>query len=402
LIATVRQSTHDAEPGADPAKLGAAALECTDLRKRYPGRTEFALGDEREGIQLQVGSGELFALLGPSGCGKTTTLRIVGGFVEPTSGSVQIEGRDVTNTPPYRRPTNTVFQNYALFPHMSVGENVAFGLKMGRVSKQERASRVEAALDLVGLSGYGRQRVAELSGGQAQRAALARAMVLNPQILLLDEPLGALDLKLRRQMQEELVALRERTGTTFIHVTHDQEEACAIADRIAVMDRGKIVQIDSPADLYQRPRNTIVAMFLDIGTIFRGPARRDGDVVHVDTPLMAIAGEARSPLSEGGRVAAVLPPHCVGVNVPGSSSDGRAELSATVEHVTFSGDAFEVRAAVAGAQPIRASLPPHDVKALGEQLAAGRRVQLSWDPKDVILVEDLGDAAEETENSVAR
>src|SRR3984957_4292611 len=207
------------------------ALSCTNLRKRYPASTTYALGGEDHGVDLDVNAGEFFALLGPSGCGKTTTLRIVGGFVEASAGRVVLAGRDVTHEPPYRRSTNTVFQNYALFPHLSIGENVGFGLAMARAPRHSRAARIAEALELVDMGGTERKRPSELSGGQAQRIALARAMVLNPAILLLDEPLGALDLKLRRQMQSELVRLRDRTGGTFVHVTHDQEEACAIADR---------------------------------------------------------------------------------------------------------------------------------------------------------------------------
>jgi ABC-type Fe3+/spermidine/putrescine transport system ATPase subunit len=366
-----------------------ATLECTNLSKRYPGRTEFALGDERSGVDLEVRAGELFALLGPSGCGKTTTLRIVGGFVEPSSGVVRIAGEDVTELPPYRRPTNTVFQNYALFPHMSVGDNVGFGLAMARVPRRERSAKVAAALDLVGLGGRGDQRVAELSGGQAQRAALARAMVLDPAVLLLDEPLGALDLKLRRQMQDELVALRERTSTTFIHVTHDQEEACAIADRIAVMDRGRIVQVDAPADLYRRPRTAVVAAFIDAGTLFRGGARRDGDVAQVELAGLVVRGPRPQHVEAGAPLAALLPPHCVAVN------DGEASASAVdavVERVMFTGDAYDVRAQLEDGQPIRATLGPQRADQLGAALAPGRRARFSWDPADVVFVEDDADA----------
>ena len=234
------------------------------------------MGSASVGVSFSVNRGELFALLGPSGCGKTTTLRIIGGFIEPTTGKVEIEGVDVTRHQPYERPTNTVFQSYALFPHMRVEGNVAYGLKMEGVPRAERARRVKEALELVGLSGMERRRISELSGGQQQRVALARALVKRPAVLLLDEPLGALDLKVRRQMQDELVRIKQSTGTTLIHVTHDQEEACAIADRIAVMKDGMIVQIDTPEALYRAPRNCYVAGFIDAGTIVRGRNIRDG------------------------------------------------------------------------------------------------------------------------------
>ena len=264
-------TTHADLPRATPS---GPALRCTDLRIRYPGQDFYALGSASVGVSFSVNRGELFALLGPSGCGKTTTLRIVGGFLEPTTGRIEIEDVDVTRHQPYERPTNTVFQSYALFPHMRVEGNVAYGLKMERVPRAERARRVKEALELVGLAGMERRRIAELSGGQQQRVAVARALVKRPAVLLLDEPLGALDLKVRRQMQDELVRIKQSTGTTLIHVTHDQEEACAIADRIAVMKTGMIVQVDTPEALYRAPRDCYVASFIDAGTIVRGRSVR--------------------------------------------------------------------------------------------------------------------------------
>ena len=250
------------------------------------------------GVSFSVNRGELFALLGPSGCGKTTTLRIIGGFIEPTTGTVEIEGVDVTRRQPYERPTNTVFQSYALFPHLRVEGNVAYGLKMDGVPRAEREERVRETLELVGLPGMGRRRISELSGGQQQRVALARALVKRPAVLLLDEPLGALDLKVRRQMQDELVRIKQSTGTTLIHVTHDQEEACAIADRIAVMKDGMIAQVDTPEALYRTPRSCYVASFIDAGTIVRGRNNRDGGSVEVSHPDVELSGKLPSYLSE--------------------------------------------------------------------------------------------------------
>src|SRR5919198_5094346 len=255
----------------------ATALRCSDLKKVYPNQDYPAF----DGVSFEVEDGELFALLGPSGCGKTTTLRLIGGFLEADAGSVEIQGKDVTQDPPYARPTNTVFQAYALFPHMNVSSNVEFGLKMEGVGGAERAKRVGDALRLVGLEEKARRRINELSGGQQQRAALARAIVKNPAVLLLDEPFGALDLKLRRQMQDEIVQLKRSMRTTFVHVTHDQEEACAIADRIAVMQEGKIVQVDSPLELYRSPQTTYVAEFIDAGTIIRGDVHRSDRYVEI-------------------------------------------------------------------------------------------------------------------------
>jgi spermidine/putrescine transport system ATP-binding protein len=213
-------------------------------------------------ITLDVHDGEFFSLLGPSGCGKTTTLRMIGGFEEPTSGLIELQGQDVTWLPPHKRNVNTVFQNYALFPHLTVGGNVAYGLEMAGVPKAERARRVAEALDLVRLPHVEGRKPGELSGGQQQRVALARALVNRPAVLLLDEPLGALDLKLRKAMQLELKALNREVGATFVYVTHDQEEALTMSDRIAVMNEGRILQLGSPEEIYERPRSRFVADFI--------------------------------------------------------------------------------------------------------------------------------------------
>ena len=298
------------------------ALTCTDLRLRYPGQDLYAVGSASVGVSFSVNRGELFALLGPSGCGKTTTLRIIGGFIEPTTGKVEIEGVDVTRHQPYERPTNTVFQSYALFPHLRVEGNVAYGLKMEGVPRAEQERRVREALDLVGLSGMERRRIAELSGGQQQRVALARALVKRPAVLLLDEPLGALDLKVRRQMQDELVRIKQSTGTTLIHVTHDQEEACAIADRIAVMKDGMIVQVDTPEALYRAPRNCYVAEFhrrRDDRSRQEHPRRR----LHRGVPSRhGVAEEGCRHTSTGrSRSPRVLPRNRIKVSLAKGSSD---------------------------------------------------------------------------------
>ncbi len=237
-------------------------LELVGIRKEFPGFTAI------ENLDLKIPAGEFFALLGPSGCGKTTTLRIVAGLEQPTKGKVLIGGKDVTETKPHERPVNTVFQSYALFPHMSVLENVAFGLKQRKVS--EPAQKAQAALEMVELSHLANRRPQQLSGGQQQRVALARALVNRPALLLLDEPLGALDLKLRRQMQVELKAIQMEVGLTFLHVTHDQEEAMDMADTVAVMNQGRIEQMGAPEALYDRPKTAFVAKFLGQSNIFVG------------------------------------------------------------------------------------------------------------------------------------
>ncbi len=215
-----------------------------------------------DGVSLGIRDGEFFSLLGPSGCGKTTTLRLIGGFEMPTGGDVLIEGKPQGFTPPYKRPVNTVFQNYALFPHMNVFENVAFGLQMQKVAREEIRKRVKEMLELVQLPGMEYRKPNQLSGGQQQRVALARALINHPKVLLLDEPLGALDLKLRKAMQLELKALQQRVGITFIYVTHDQEEALTMSDRIAVMHKGKVLQLGAPEEIYEKPTNRFVADFI--------------------------------------------------------------------------------------------------------------------------------------------
>src|SRR5712692_3605487 len=220
-----------------------------------------------DSIDLTVASGEFFSLLGPSGCGKTTTLRLIAGFEQPTAGRVLLDGTDVTATPPHKRNVNTVFQSYALFPFLSVFDNVAFGLRNRGLAKAETGQRVREALDLVKLTEYAKRRPGMLSGGQQQRVALARALVLNPAVLLLDEPLGALDAKLRKALQIELKALQETVGITFIYVTHDQEEALTMSDRLAVMSRGRIEQVGTPEELYERPTTEFVADFLGVSNL---------------------------------------------------------------------------------------------------------------------------------------
>jgi putative spermidine/putrescine transport system ATP-binding protein len=227
-----------------------------------------------EDISLSIQDGEFFSLLGPSGSGKTTCLRLIAGFEQPTAGSLLLHGKEAAGVPPYQRDVNTVFQDYALFPHMSVLDNVAYGLMVKGVDKRRRHAEAEAALELVALKGYGSRRPAELSGGQRQRVALARAIILKPRVLLLDEPLGALDLRLREQMQTELKSLQRKLGITFIYVTHDQGEALSMSDRVAVFNNGKIEQVDTPRGLYTRPRTVFVARFVGTSNVVEGELAR--------------------------------------------------------------------------------------------------------------------------------
>ena len=248
-------------------------IDLKNISKDFDGTTVL------KNINLYVRKKEFVTLLGPSGCGKTTTLRIIGGFEYPSEGTVYFEGKDITNLPPYKRRVNTVFQKYALFPHLNVRDNIAFGLKIAKVPRDEINKRVDRMLDLVNLSGYGKRKVDQLSGGQQQRIAIARALVNEPEVLLLDEPLGALDLKLRKEMQLELKSMQQRLGITFIYVTHDQEEALTMSDTVVVMRDGHILQIGDPKRIYDEPANAFVADFIGESNILRGTMVRD-ELVH--------------------------------------------------------------------------------------------------------------------------
>ncbi len=263
-IPTIPDASREPTQGAPADRSAIPAVRLDGIRKRY-GDVEAVAG-----IDLEIGDGEFFSMLGPSGSGKTTTLRMIAGFEQPTDGRVFLHGEDVTRQAPFERDVNTVFQDYALFPHMTVGDNVGYGLMVRKVPNAERGRQVVAALRMVRLEGYERRKPSQLSGGQRQRVALARALVNRPRVLLLDEPLGALDLKLREEMQIELKAIQHQVGITFIYVTHDQEEALTMSDRIAVFDRGRIEQVGSPADVYERPATTFVAGFVGTSNLLRG------------------------------------------------------------------------------------------------------------------------------------
>jgi spermidine/putrescine transport system ATP-binding protein len=242
-------------------------------------------------LTLEIQDGEFFSLLGPSGCGKTTTLRLIAGFEEPTTGRILLGGTDVTERPPHRRPVNTVFQNYALFPHLSVRDNVSFGLRFSDLGRQDKSRKVAEALALVRLEGFEKRKPTQLSGGEQQRVALARALVLNPRVLLLDEPLGALDAKLRRALQIELKAIQEQVGITFVYVTHDQEEALTMSDRMAVMSQGLARQIGTPKEVYEEPENAFVADFLGVSNLMAGEAHGRGIVSIGDSTVRAGRGD---------------------------------------------------------------------------------------------------------------
>ena len=282
--------------------MESSAVELRDVGKRFG--SVVAL----DRVDLEIRKGEFFSLLGPSGCGKTTTLNLIGGFETASRGTLLIDGQPMGDTPSHARPVNTVFQSYALFPHMSVADNVGFGLRMKKVPRPERRRAVEEMLRLVSLEGFEERRPGQLSGGQRQRVALARALINHPSVLLLDEPLGALDLKLRKQMQAELTRLQRRVGITFVYVTHDQDEAMSMSDRIAVMDRGRVLQVGTPAEIYRDPADRFVMEFIGSPNVFAGRVERLGDgEVDVAIPGVAVvrARHAGSGLGMGA-VAAVL------------------------------------------------------------------------------------------------
>ncbi len=332
-------------------------------------------------LSLEIPRGSFFALLGPSGCGKTTTLRMLGGFEEPTSGTILLGGEDVTDRPPHKRDVNTVFQSYALFPHLTIFENVAFGLRRQKVAKDQISGRVEEMLRLVELGGLGKRKPRQLSGGQQQRVALARALVCKPQVLLLDEPLGALDLKLRKQMQLFLKRLQHDVGITFVHVTHDQEEAMTMADQIAVMHGGRIEQLGAPQELYERPRTAFVAGFLGVSNLLDGVVS-GGGTVRLDGAGEVHVSDGLPP--EGARVSIGVRPEKVRIGGGASNTlDGtifeRAYIGVSTQYLvdTPAGRlVVYVQNAETGATPA----------------GPGDPLRMSWDPESTFVVESREDA----------
>ena len=330
-------------------------------------------------LTLDIPRGTFFALLGPSGCGKTTTLRMIGGFEEPSEGRLLLGGRDVTGLPPYKRDVNTVFQSYALFPHLSVHENVAFGLRRKGVAKGQVGGRVQELLSLVGLEGMGKRKPRQLSGGQQQRVALARALAGSPRVLLLDEPLGALDLKLRKAMQLELKGIQNELALTFVHVTHDQEEAMTMADVIAVMNRGRIEQLGPPTELYERPRTAFVAGFLGVSNMLRGTVAGRGEVRLDAGELVRVDPSALD--GREGRVAVGIRPEKIRIGRPHENENGllgsveeTAYIGVSTQYVVSTGAGL-VTVYVQNAQPGQAVLAPGDVAAL------------AWNPEATFVVD---------------
>jgi spermidine/putrescine transport system ATP-binding protein len=331
----VRPGSRATEYGGEPAGGGVPAIELVSVAKQFTIRGDVVAAVDH--IDLTIEQGEFFSMLGPSGCGKTTTLRMIAGFEEPSNGKVLLYGSDVTSVPPNKRDVNMVFQNYALFPHMSVADNIAFGLERTGVEKNEVKTRVADALELVELTGRERRRPKELSGGQQQRVALARALVNRPRALLLDEPLGALDLKLRQTMQIELKRIQREVGITFVYVTHDQSEALTMSDRLIVMHDGQIEQLGTPKELYEQPKTRFVAGFIGTSNILKGTveAIRDGDAVLGTGGDETVLIPVRTPVPIGATLEATIRPEKMQLTV--ERPTGCCALRATVQEIVYLG-----------------------------------------------------------------
>ena len=339
-------------------------------------------------LTLDVSEGEFFSLLGPSGCGKTTTLRMIGGFEDPSLGTIYLGGRDVTDLPPYKRDVNTVFQSYALFPHLDVFENVAFGLKRKKVGKEEITERVDEALGLVQMTGFEQRRPGQMSGGQQQRVALARALVNHPKVLLLDEPLGALDLKLRKQMQLELKRIQREVGITFIYVTHDQEEAMTMSDRLAVMRNGAIEQIGGPEEVYEQPQTMFVAGFLGASNLLAGEISGPSNgrtTIRTTGGGVVAADPDRVPSGVGPAVRVGVRPEKISIVAEdGAAPSDRNHVSGVIRMATYIGVNYQYEIEGPGGQMMRVYV--QNLGAAGSRPSAGDRVRLEWLPEHTFVV----------------
>jgi spermidine/putrescine transport system ATP-binding protein len=360
------------DPGQDVERT--VAVELSAVTKRFG---EFIAVDE---LTLDIYEGEFFSLLGPSGCGKTTTLRMIAGFEEPTEGGISVDGDQMRGVPPYRRPVNTVFQSYAIFPHLNVFDNVAFGLRRSGVKGEDLHKRVTEACEMVQLSGFERRKPSMLSGGQQQRVALARALVNHPKVLLLDEPLGALDLKLRKEMQLYLKDLQHEVGITFIYVTHDQEEALTMSDRIAVMNEGKVQQVADPPTLYELPRNRFVADFIGQTNVFSGMVESvSGKRITLSTPSGKVEATAREAEVEVGSEAhATVRPEKIRFD-----SEGDNVITARIRQIVYLGVSTQYIA----------ELPDGEKLVLYQQNSRedanpeiGEEVSVAWDTRNCLIL----------------
>jgi spermidine/putrescine transport system ATP-binding protein len=364
---------------AASTKNGGNCVVLNSVTKRFGALTAV------DAIDLEVEEGEFFTMLGPSGCGKTTTLRMIAGFEDVTHGRLTIDDVDMMGIPPHKRPTNTVFQSYALFPHLSVKENVAFGLKRKGTEKNEIERRVREELDRVGLAGEANRRPAQLSGGMQQRVALARALVNLPRVLLLDEPLGALDLKLRKGLQVELKKIQQEVGITFVYVTHDQEEALTMSDRIAVMNRGHVEQIGDPEEVYDRPTTTFVAGFIGVSNLMPGVIRKTGKNGEVELDTGVKVTTDAEGFSVGERCHAVVRPEKLAI---GTGGRGDPSVEGLVESSLYLGTSTQLIVKLAGDVRMTVLVPNTDEAERQQLPGGGANVKLSWSPDHMHVVKE--------------
>lgn len=364
------------------------AVELRNIVKQFPDGTNELVTAVND-VSLQINDGEFFSLLGPSGCGKTTTLRMIAGLELPTSGSILIHGREVANEPAFRRPVNTVFQRYALFPHMSVWDNVAFGLRMRKAKKNEIADRVNDVLQLVRLEPMGNRRPNQLSGGQQQRVALARALVNSPEVLLLDEPLAALDLKLRQAMREELKRIQKQVGITFIFVTHDQEEALTMSDRIAVMNDGQVLQVDGPYDLYEDPLTRFVADFIGETNFLNGTITAVNDTdytVQLDNGEQSLVDCDVVQAEVGARATIAIRPEKMFLGAGDAPTDLANAYTGKVEEIIYIGTDTYYHVRLAGDVQIVARQQNQDYTGTAAVLAEGDKAYVAWHAHNASLL----------------
>ncbi|WP_372623140.1 ABC transporter ATP-binding protein [Falsiroseomonas sp.] len=354
-------------------------LRVEGLRKRFGATAAL------DGVELEIAEGELFALLGGSGCGKSTLLRCLAGLEQPDAGRVLLAGQDITAMPAFARPVNMMFQSYALFPHMDVAGNIAFGLRQDRLPKRDIAERVAAMLSLVQLEGFGGRRPSQLSGGQRARVALARALAKRPRLLLLDEPLSALDRNLREAMQRELVGIQARTGTTFVVVTHDQQEAMAMATRLAVMDRGRLVQVGRPAEVYEQPNSRFVAEFLGAANILEGTVTASGaEGQHIAGPGFGIL--AAGSAAPGAQVAVAIRPERLRLErAPMPAPPAPNQARGTLRGVAYRGEGFTFHVVLEGGAELRVS-QPNQRRVTEAPVAPGEPVLVSWDDEAPVVL----------------
>jgi spermidine/putrescine transport system ATP-binding protein len=364
---------------AEAGKRGGNCVVLSSVTKRFGELTAV------DAIDLEIEEGEFFTMLGPSGCGKTTTLRMIAGFEEVTDGQLTIDDVDMLGIPPHKRPTNTVFQSYALFPHLSVKENVAFGLKRKGAEKSEIERRVREELERVGLAGEANRRPAQLSGGMQQRVALARALVNLPRVLLLDEPLGALDLKLRKGLQVELKKIQREVGITFVYVTHDQEEALTMSDRIAVMNRGRIEQIGDPEDVYDRPTTTFVAGFIGVSNLMPGTVRKTGAKGEVELDSGVKVSTDVDGFAPGERCHAVVRPEKLAID---SGGRGDPSVEGLVESSLYLGTSTQLIVQLPGDVRMTVLVPNADETERQRLPGGGAKVKLSWTPDHMHVVKE--------------